>query len=197
MAYLHSLQAQTAGMIAVVTLLEAKVARLCSDAESRAGASQAYHVGDPAVSTAVIVQNLQKGAYAPSNIPKVSREWGGPNPDAGGSVQSGTSTLMLQNCSEVRQGPTEESTRTIENFAEECIMEGNKCGHSGPTKTFATSPGDEGSGRGGVDGDTNYSVHAKSGRVEGPGEESAQSGTSTVELDSSGVWHGTTEERAI
>ena len=142
-AYLHSLQAQIAGMTAVVTLLEAKVARLCSDAESRASASQAYHVGDAAVSTAVIVQNLQKGAYAPSNISQGQ-------PEVGGSVQSGTSTVMLENSSEVRQGPTEESTRTIESSAEERIMEGNKCGHSGPTETCATSPGDEVSGRGGV-----------------------------------------------
>ena len=36
---------------------------------------------------------------------------------------------MLQSSGEVRQGPTEESTRTIESSAEERIMEGNKCGH--------------------------------------------------------------------
>ena len=97
-AYLHSLQAQIAGMKAVVTQLEAKVARLCSDAESRASASQAYHVGDAAVSTAVTVQNLQKGACAPSNISQGQ-------PEVGGSVQSGTSIVMLESSSEVRRGP--------------------------------------------------------------------------------------------
>ena len=135
------------------------------------------HVGQ------VIVQNLQKGAYAPSIISQGQQE-------VGGSVQSGTSTVMLEISSEVRQGPTEESTKTLESFAEERIMEGNKCGHSGPTETFATSPGDEVSGRGGYLVGSNYSIDAMSGPVEGPGEESALTGTSTVKLEeSSRMWH--------
>ena len=77
-------------------------------------------------------------------------------------------------------------------------MEGNKCGHSGPTETFATSPGDEVNGRGGVFVDSNYSIDAKSGPVEGPGEESAHTGTSTVKLEeSSRVWHRPAGESTI